>query len=155
MLLPVGPLPGVLASIRPANLSIAVLLVISVASSVDFAAVRPIENSLSMHLVISPFPCVGARISPGVCAQSFDVVVPELAFVLRIVSPYEKTTVSMLLASYVGTLVKRPVRPCLKSIAMLPICHPVPFVGCAVRIAIISIAVRFAINPIPRIDVTT
>ena len=82
MLLPVGPLPGILTSIRPANLSIAVLLVISVLSSIDFAAVRPIENTLPMHLVVTPFPGVGSSISPGVCAQSFDIIVPELAFVL-------------------------------------------------------------------------
>jgi hypothetical protein len=82
MLLSVGPLPGILASIRPANLSIAVLLVISVLSSIDFAAIRPIENALTMHLVVTPFPCVGSSISPGVCAQSFDIIVPELTLVL-------------------------------------------------------------------------
>jgi hypothetical protein len=82
MLFPIGPLASILASIRPANLTIAVLFVISVLSSIDFAAVRPIENALSMHLIVAPFPCVGTGIRPGVRANPFDVVVPELAFVL-------------------------------------------------------------------------
>jgi hypothetical protein len=59
----------------------------------------------------------------------------------------------MLLASYVGTLIKRPVRPGLKAIPMLTICHPVTLVGCAIRVAVISIAVRLAVNPVPRVDV--
>lgn len=61
----------------------------------------------------------------------------------------------MLLSSYVGTLIKGPVRPGLNTIAMLPICHPVTFVGCAIRVAVISIAVRLAVNPVSRVDVAT
>jgi len=82
MLLPVGPLPSILASIRPANLPIAVLLVISVLSSIDFATVRPVEYTLAMHLVVAPLPGVCTGIRPGVCAHSFNVIVPELALVL-------------------------------------------------------------------------
>ena len=132
MLFPVGPLPGVLSPIRPADLPIAVFLVVSVLAAVDLATVGPGENALAMHLVVTPFTGECAVISPGVGAETLNVVVTEVALIFGVISPDEEAMVTMLFSRDIRPLIEGAVGPGLQTISMLAIGDPVALVGRAV-----------------------
>ena len=111
MLLPVEPLPWILSSIWPAYLTKAMLLVVSVFPAIHFSAIRPSENSFTMHLIFSPFTCKSASICPRVGPYTFNIIVSELSFIFRIVWPDKKAVLSMFLPCDVRSLIEWAVWP--------------------------------------------
>ena len=104
MLLAVSPLPRILASVRPTDLSVAMLLVESVLPLIDFASLlRPLEDALAMHHVVAPFSFVASSIRPGILAKPNDVVIPKLPLILGMVCPNEFALVSMLFACNIAS----------------------------------------------------
>ena len=83
MLFSVGPLSSILAAIWPADLSVTVLLVEAVFSLIDFASLQwPLEDTLAMHHVVTPFAFVTSSIWPNILSKANYVIVSKLAFIL-------------------------------------------------------------------------
>ena len=64
------------------------LLVFKVVSIISLT-IRPLENPVTMHLIVLPLALVLAAIAPDICALAFDVVVNEVALVYVVVAPSE------------------------------------------------------------------
>jgi len=154
VLLAIRPLASISSAVRPADLAVPVLLVISILAFVDLSALRrPLEDTLPMHHVIAPFSFVAPAVRPRVFAKADDVVVPELSLVARVVCPHEDTVVTMLLPRYVGPRVGRTIRPCLDAHSMLLVSHPLAFVDCSIRVEVFSVPVSFAVKPVSLVDI--
>ena len=67
------------------------MLLVLLVGSLVLPAVGPGEGSLAVHLVVNPASGEDVSVAPGVGALSLDVVVLELALIVRAVAPGEFT----------------------------------------------------------------
>jgi hypothetical protein len=93
----------VLLPIGKEELSVTMLFIFLILANV-LPIINPCKFSFAMHLVELPLPIVFASIVPLIKTLTVDVVVNELALVLRLVSPQElafSVLLSVLVLSFV------------------------------------------------------
>ena len=154
MLLALGPLARISPAVGPANFSVAVLFVIAILTPVDFPALgRPLEDALTMHHVVAPLSFIAPAVRPSVLANSRNVVVTELPFVARVVSPHEDTVVAVFLPSDVRPRIGGSIRPSLDAYPMLLVRHPLALVDRPVCVEVFSVTVSLAVKPVALVEI--
>jgi hypothetical protein len=87
MLLAVGPLADVFASVGPGVLAVPMLLIVKVLSLIA-TAVLPRIDSIAIHIVVNPLPFIGSSIRPQVLSLHNLKVGKELTFPLILLSTH-------------------------------------------------------------------
>lgn len=146
----VGPSSLVHTTIRPLEDSVSVLLVILVHSD-ELLAVLPGEHSFAVHLVVLPLSLVLSSVVPGIGASALHHIVSELSLVDRLVFP-PKDSLSVLQGVLKLSLVGRAIDPGLSSDAGLLVFNPVAHIESSVGVGVLSFAVGVPIDPVTGVD---
>jgi hypothetical protein len=152
VLLAVFPLTVVLATIRPSENTMTLLLIVEVVSLVT-TSIMPCEYTCPVHLVIVPLSGILAAIRPSVDAPSLNIVIEEGTFVGWTISP-EELALAVLLAFLIIAFVAGTIRPDLLTLAMLLIFEPPTLITGTIRVVIDTEAVSLVIFPLPVVYVT-
>jgi len=146
VLLSVLPLAIVLATIGPLENTVSLLLIINVFALV-LAAIGPCEDSVSVHFVHVPLASEFTTVRPGVHAVALNVVVFKVSSVGRAISPVE-LAFAVLLSVMVVSLVLGVVRPDLLAVSMLLVLEPFTLVLGSIGVVVASEAVGLVVLPL-------
>jgi len=128
------------------------LLIIDVFALVALA-IRPLENTVSVHLIVSPVACVFSSVRPFVRAVPLDVIIDEFTLIAITVSPRELAD-ALLHALAVVALKFAAVGPSLNTLTILSVMLPEATIQRAVLMEVEAKAMSFVIFPLSLVDVT-
>ena len=145
------PASVVLASVGPLEDTLALSLVIYVASTV-LAAVLPGEVPLPVLLVVLPLTVVLASVAPLVDPVALHLVLHEVTLEGALVRP-DELPATMLLPLAVVASEDGPVRPHLLAEAVVLVIDPVAVVVCSIDMRVGALAVGAVLRPVAHVDV--
>mmetsp|Transcript_59948 Transcript_59948/g.157647 ORF Transcript_59948/g.157647 Transcript_59948/m.157647 type:complete len:287 (+) Transcript_59948:14-874(+) len=152
LLLPVAPLPAVLAAVGPSQRALALPQILLVATDVA-RAIRPLHGAIAVHVAPVPLAVVGAAIGKVVGAFPVHLVVVELSLEDHRARARLVGAQAVLAAVQERALVLAAICPAFDTLATLLVLRPLTVVGAAILVDVLAAAVGAVLVPLSLVDV--